>query len=92
MFFSLKLQIVKSFTNDFSHTYKGFCFTSGGSRCGVQDLVTVTPFGEIVERYLSFVALLLDVIQNSGELIGRHEPGEHGYWLARRVQKDERRV
>ena len=61
-------------------------------RCGVQDLVTVALFGEIVERYLSFVAFLLDVIQNSGELIGRHEPREHGYWLARRVQKDERRV
>ena len=51
-------------------------------RCGVQDLVTVALFGEIVERYLSFVALLLDVIQNSGELFRRHEPGEHGYWLA----------
>ena len=62
------------------------------SRCGVQDLVAVTLFGEIVERYLSFVAFLLDVIQNSGELFRRHEPGEHGYWLARRVQKDERRV
>lgn len=62
------------------------------SRCGVQDLVAVTPFAEIVERYLSFVAFLLDVIQNSGELIGRHEPGEHGYWRARRVQKDERWV
>jgi hypothetical protein len=51
-------------------------------RCGVQDLVAVALFGEIVERYLSFVALLLDVIQNSGELFRRHEPGEHGYWLA----------
>ena len=92
MFFPLKLQIVKSFTNDFSYTYKGFCFARGLSRCGFQDLVAVTLFGEIVERYLSFVALLLDVIQNSGELIGRHEPREHGFWLARRVQKDERRI
>ena len=71
---------------------KGSVLQGELSRCGVRDLVTVTPFGEIVERYLSFVTLLLDVIQNSGELLGRHEPGEHGYWLARRVQKDERRV
>ena len=71
---------------------KGSVLQGGLCRCGVQDLVAVTPFAEIVERYLSFVAFLLDVIQNSGELIGRHESGEHGYWLARRVQKDERRV
>ena len=71
---------------------KGSVLQGGLSRCGFQDLVAVTLFGEIVERYLSFVAFLLDVIQNSGELIGRHEPGEHGYWLTRRVQKDERRV
>ena len=64
---------------------KGSVLQGGLGRTGVQDLVTVTPSGEIVERYLSFVALLLDVIQNSGELVGRHEPGEHGYWLARRV-------
>ena len=71
---------------------KSSVLQGGLGRTGVQDLVTVTPSGEIVERYLSLVALLLDVIQNSGELVGRHEPGEHGYWLARRVQKDERRV
>jgi hypothetical protein len=52
-------------------------------------LVTVPFLGEIVERYLSFVAFLLDVIQNSRELIGRHEPGEHGYWLASRLEKDK---
>lgn len=34
----------------------------------------------------------MDVIQNDRELIGRHEPGEHGYGLAFRVQEDERRV
>ena len=61
---------------------KGSVLKGGLSLCGVQDLVTVALFGEIVERYLSFVALLLDVIQNSGELFRRHEPGEHGYWLA----------
>ena len=61
---------------------KGSVLQGGLSRCGVEGLVTITPFGEIVERYLSFVALLLDVIQNSGELFRRHEPGEHGYWLA----------
>jgi hypothetical protein len=46
------------------------------------DLITVTPLGEIVKRDLSFVALLLDVIQNSRELVRRHESGEHCYWLA----------
>ena len=61
---------------------KGSVLQGGLSRCGIQDLVTVAPFGEIGERYLSFVALLLDVIQNSRELLRRHEPGEHGYWLA----------
>ena len=61
---------------------KGSVLQGGLSRCGVQDLVTVTPFGEIVEGYLGFVTLLLDVIQNSRELLRRHEPGEHGYWLA----------
>ena len=61
---------------------KGSVLQGGLRRCGVQDLVTVALFGEIVERYLSFVALLLDVIQNSRELFRRHEPGEHGYWLA----------
>ena len=61
---------------------KGSVLHGGLSRCGVQDLVTVTALGEIGERYLSFVALLLDVIQNSRELLGRYEPGEHGYWLA----------
>ena len=61
---------------------KGSVLQGGLSQCGVQDLVTVTPFGEIVERYLGFVTLLLDVIQNSRELLRRHEPGEHGYWLA----------
>jgi hypothetical protein len=45
-------------------------------------LLAVTFLSEVVERYLSFVALFKDVIQNSGELLGRHEPGEHGYWLA----------
>ncbi len=61
---------------------KGSVLHGGLSKCGVQDLVTGTPFGKIVERYLGFVTLLLDVIQNSGELVRRHEPGEHGYWLA----------
>ena len=61
---------------------KALVLQGGLSQCWVQDLVTVTPFGEIVKRYLSFVALLLDVVQNSRELFRRHEPGEHGYWLA----------
>ena len=55
-------------------------------------LVAVTFFGEFVERYLGFVAFLLDVIQNDRELIRRHEPGEHGYGVAFRVQEDERGV
>ena len=61
---------------------KGSVLQGGLSRDWGQDLVTVTPLGEIVERYLSFIALLLDVIQNSRELLRRHEPGEHSYWLA----------
>lgn len=73
--FSLKLQIVNSFTNGFSFTSKG--------------LVTVTLFGEIAEGYLRLVTFLLDVIQDRHELTSRYETGEHCYGLASRIEKDK---
>ena len=51
------------------------------------DLVTVTPFGEIVEGYLGLVTFLLDVIQDRHELTSRYETGEHCYGLGTRIKK-----
>ena len=67
----------------------GFVLQGGLNRCRDQGLVAVAPLGEIVERYLGFIALLLDVAQHSCELIGRHEPGKHCYGLPSRIEKDE---
>jgi hypothetical protein len=56
------------------------------------NLITAPFFGEFAERDLSFVALLIDVIQDRHELMGREKTGEHSYGPSLRVQEDERWV
>ena len=68
-------------------TDQGKCLYNLGS-----NLITAPFFGEFTERDLSFVALLIDVIQDRHELMGRDKAGEHSYVLSLGVQEDERWV
>jgi len=56
------------------------------------DLITAPFLAEFAERDLSFVALLIDVIQDRDELMGRDKTGEHSYGLSLGIQEDERWV